>query len=204
VAPEACTLSLCVGDEAPSADAEIEFLYALATANLFSRVRASRLEIANSGPNVMPVSLDRLELIVRTLPRLKEAWLANITLRPAMLSAMRASATLRVIDVALEGVESKEVCSTLAALGELRAIRVRCTLLDARPLDGLQDIASALRGMPSVMEADFDVRHARDPTSACGEITTERGTFQERYYFRAPKTRDRCRRRASAYASHVL
>ena len=204
VAPEACTLNLCVDDEARSADAEIEFLYALATANIFSRVGATRLEIANMGTNLMPVSLDRLELIVSTLPRLKEARLADITLRPSVLSAIRTSRTLRVIDVALEGVESKEVCSTIAALGDLRAIRVRCILLDARPLDGMRDIASALRGMPSVMEVDFDVRHARDPTSACGEITTERGMFQERYYFCASKTRGFYRRRTSGYALVTL
>ena len=126
-APEACKLSLCVGDEGRSVEEDIEFVYALATTPIFARVGATMLEITNVGPNLTALSLDRLETIVRILPRLTEAWLADIKLRPSMLGALSTATTLRVIDVALEGVESKHVCSSIAPLRELRAIRVRCT-----------------------------------------------------------------------------
>jgi hypothetical protein len=170
--PESCTLSLCVGDEGRCVDDDLEFVHALTTTHVFSRVGATRLEITNVGPNVTPVSIKRIASIVRTLPRLTEAWLADIRLPSHMLGAIRDATTLRVVDVALEGVDSAHVCSTIAALGELRSLRVRCTLRDARPLDGLRDIALVLRGMPNVSEVDIDVRHAHDWTCSYGTHTT--------------------------------
>jgi hypothetical protein len=175
--PEACTLCLCVGDEGRCVDDDIEFVQALATTHVFSRVGATRLEITNVGPNVTPVSIERIASIVRTLPRLTEAWLAGIRLPSLMLGAIRDATTLRVVDVALEGVDSAHVCSTIAALGELRALRVRCTMRDARPIDGLRDIALVLRGMPNVNEVDIDVRHAHNWASSCGTLTSDLDVF---------------------------
>ena len=163
VEPSQCTLSLCVGcSGAQSLSRDVEFVLSLATAapRDFADVGATRLEITNVGPNVSPETIARLEKIVRELPRLTELWLADIVLPALMLGALREATSLRVLDVKLEGVEIACLCSTIAAMKELRALRLCCSFVDQSTDHALRELARTLGSLRNIMEVDMDVQRA--------------------------------------------
>lgn len=163
IEPSQCALNLCVGcSGAESTAQDVEFVLSLATEFplIFAHVGTTRLEITNVGPSVSHETVARIARIVRELPRLTELWLADIALPALMLDALRTATSLRILDVKLERIEITSLCSTIAAMRELRALRLCCSFVDKSAADALRELARTIGSIRNITEVDMDVQRA--------------------------------------------
>ena len=174
VLPERCTLRLRAGRFAGSAGDNDEIERFLAIAPVLPPELATTLEIAEDA-SVSHQSIEHIVRLASVLPRLTELRIGGLVLSAEhserLLSAVSGPlgplgplakpTALLVLDVCLRCNDLRQLISTLAALTELRALRlcVACHMpyASGEPADAAWSLTHAVLAMPRLLEFELAV-----------------------------------------------